>query len=65
MCEIFCGCICGEKYEEGSLCFLRLGRKNLVIIGSSSNYDDDHNDDFKTTIDLMIKTTALHVRHAF
>ena len=34
-------------------------------LGSLSNYDDDHNDDFKTTIGLMIKTTALHVRHAF
>ena len=34
-----------------------------------SNYDDDHNDNFKKkqnkTIDLMIKTTALHVHHAF
>ena len=31
------------------------------IIGSLSNYDDDHNDDFKKkTIVLMIKTTALH-----
>ena len=32
-----------------------------------SNYDDDHNDNFKKkkTIDLMIKTTAVHVHHAF
>ena len=29
------------------------------------NYDDDHNDDFKKTIVLMIKTIALHVPHAF
>ena len=28
-------------------------------------YDDDHIDDFKKTIGLMIKTTALHVHHAF
>ena len=35
------------------------------IIGSLSNYDDDHNDDFKKTIGLRIKTTALHVHHAF
>ena len=35
------------------------------IVGSLSNYDDDHNDDFKKTIGLMIKTTALHVHHAF
>ena len=34
-------------------------------IGSLSNYDDDHNDDFKTTIGLMIKTAALHVHHVF
>ena len=32
---------------------------------SLSNYDDDHNDDFKKTIVLMIKTIALHVPHAF
>jgi len=37
----------------------------LLSLGSLSNYDDDHNDDFKTTIGLMIKTTALHVNHAF
>ena len=30
-----------------------------------SNNDDDHIDDFKKTIGLMIKTTALHVHHAF
>ena len=36
-----------------------------MIIGSLSNYDDDHNDDFKTTIRLMTKTTALHMHHAF
>ena len=35
------------------------------LLGSLSNYDDDHNDDFKKTIGLMIKTTALHVHHAF
>ena len=29
------------------------------------NYDDDHNDDFKKAIALLIKTTALHVHHAF
>ena len=37
----------------------------LLIIGSLSNYDDDHNDYFKKTIGLMIKTTAQHVHHAF
>ena len=39
-----------------------------LLIGSLSNFDDDHNDDFKKTIGpigLMIKTTALHVHHAF
>ena len=36
-----------------------------VLIGSLSNYDDNHNDNFKKTIGLMIKTTALHVHHAF
>ena len=34
-------------------------------IGSLSNYDDDHNDDFKKTIGLMIKSTAVHVHHGF
>ena len=34
-------------------------------IGSLSNHYDDHNDDFKKTIGLMIKTTALHVHLAF
>ena len=34
-------------------------------IGSLSNYDDDHYNDFKKTIGLMIKTTALQVHHAF
>ena len=33
-------------------------------VGSLSNYKDDHNDDFKKTMGLM-KTTALHVHHAF
>ena len=37
----------------------------FVSIGSLSNYDDDHNDDFKKKIGLMIKTTVLHVHHAF
>ena len=37
----------------------------IVLLGSLSNYDDDHNDDFKKTIGLMIKATALHVHHAF
>ena len=36
-----------------------------LLLGSLSNYDDDHNDDFKKVIGLMIKTTALHVHHAF
>ena len=35
------------------------------ILGSLNNYDGDHNDDFKNTIGLMIKTTAQHVHHAF
>ena len=35
------------------------------LIASLSNYDDDHNDDFKKTIGVMIKTTSLHVHHAF
>ena len=36
-----------------------------VLLETLSNHDDDHNDDFKKTIGLMIKTTALHVNHAF
>ena len=35
------------------------GKFSDWIIGSLSNYDDDHNDDFKKAIVLMIKTTAL------
>ena len=35
------------------------------IIGRLSNYDNDHKDDFKKTIGLMIKATVLHVHHAF
>ena len=38
---------------------------STATIGSLSNYDDHYNDDFKKTIVLMIKTTALHVHHAF
>ena len=40
-------------------------RRHEDIKGSLSNYDDDHNDDFKKTIGLIIKTTALYVHHAF
>ena len=40
-------------------------RGGTFLLGSLSNYDDDRNDDFKKTIGLMIKTTALHVHHAF
>ena len=36
-----------------------------LILGSLSNYGDDHKDDFKKTTGLMIKTTALHEHHAF
>ena len=32
-----------------------------VLIGSLSNYDDNHNNNFQKTIGLMIKSTALHV----
>ena len=34
-------------------------------LGSLSNHDDDHNNDFKKTIGLMIKTTVMHMHHAF
>ena len=34
-------------------------------LASLSNHDDDHNDDFKKTIGLMTKTTALRVHRAF
>ena len=43
----------------------KVNRTTYNIIGSLSNYDDDHNNDFKKTIGLMIKTTALQVHHAF
>ena len=43
----------------------KVSRTTYNIIGSLSNYDDDHNNDFKKTIGLMIKTTALQVHHAF
>ena len=35
-----------------------------TILGSLSNYDDDHNGQLQKTNRLMIKTTALHVHHA-
>ena len=34
-------------------------------LGSLSNHDDDHNNNFKKTIGLMIKTTVMHMHHAF
>ena len=40
-------------------------RWRLHHIRSLSNYDDDHNDDFKKTISFMIKKEALHVHRAF
>ena len=43
----------------------KVSRTTYNIIGSLSNYDDGHNNDFKKTIGLMIKTTALQVHHAF
>ena len=43
----------------------KVSKTTYNIIGSLSNYDDDHNNDFKKTIGLMIKTTALQVHHAF
>ena len=33
--------------------------------GTFSNYDGDGNENVKTAIDLLSKTTSLHVRHAF
>ena len=39
-------------------------RSHAEPLESLSNYDDDHNDDFKTTIGLMTKTTAVHVHDA-
>ena len=38
-------------------------RYHLLL--SFSNHNDDHNDDFKKLIGLVIKTTALHVHHVF
>ena len=41
-------------------------RRRWVIESISiSNDHDDHNDDFKKTIGLMIRTTSPHVHHAF
>ena len=51
-----------REYFETIIPRARMGSESL---GSLSNYDDDHNDDFKKTKGLMIKTTALHVHHAF
>ena len=61
------------KQEENSVQILKIHFKYFKSVskytwfgrGSLSNYDDDDNNDFKTTIGLMIKTTALHVHHAF
>ena len=46
-------------------CSLLNSASSQFTLGSLSNYDDDHNDSFKQTICLTIKTTALHVHHAF
>ena len=40
--------------------------RSPIRIESLSNHDNGHNDNFeKNNIGLMIKTTALHVHHAF
>ena len=44
---------------------IRKENPKQIIIGSLSNYDDDHITTSKNTIGLMIKTTALHVHDAF
>ena len=41
------------------------GLKLQHLLGSLSNYDDDHNAKGGLMRGLMIKTTALHVHHAF
>ena len=57
--------LAGTKVTVGGSKKKKVSRTTYNIIGSLSNYDDDHNNDFKKTIGLMIKTTALQVHHAF
>ena len=37
----------------------------MLIIGTLRNYDGDDNGNIKKVIDIMSKTTTLHVHHAF
>ena len=53
----------GLEREEATLS--QSSPRRVLALTITSNYDDDHNNDFKATIGLMIKTTALHVHHAF
>ena len=50
---------------QGMNCCFQSSSSLSLLIGSLSNFDDDHNDDFKNTIGLMIQTKALYVHHAF
>ena len=41
------------------------GQKSRFCLGSFSNDDSDGNENVKTPIGLVSKTTSLHVHHAF
>ena len=56
---------CPLRKNEGLQVVQCLQSSMQELLESLGNYDDDHNDDFKKTIGLMVKTTALHVHHAF
>ena len=57
--------LAGTKVKMSGSEKKKVSRTTYNIIGSLSNYDDDHNNDIKKTIGLMIKTTALQVHNAF
>ena len=41
------------------------GQKSTLCLGNFSNDDGDGNENVKTPIGLLSKTTSLHVHHAF
>ena len=50
---------------EDVLFFFSFDRSQIKLRGSFSNDDVDGNENVKTAISLLSKTTSLHVHHAF
>ena len=58
------GCCHGNIMFLHNVVFITLIPPGGLLGSLISTYDDDDDDNFKKTIGLMIKTTALHVHHA-